>query len=212
MVNRTPSQPFVPDPPEPALGDDRFSRKFKNWREWNVAVNFLTNLHIGVDDSQVFCCPDDPPDVLFQDARFEVKEIMDKERRRHDEVKARLNQAITSKTAKRQLQDDRYACAVDLTPEDAGLLILGELQSLSRYPQHVRAETDLLFYINKLHHWFEEGLVPTAQRFAPYGWRSVSAVIDSQTSIVFSAADQAPHFLQVNLGRARQRFERLTDC
>lgn len=211
MVNRTPSQPFVPDPPEPALGDDRFSRKFKNWREWNVAVNFLTNLHIGVDDSKVLCCPDDPPDVLFQDARFEVKEILDKERRRHDEVKARLNQAITSKTAKRPLRDDRYPCAVDLTPEDAGLLILGELQSLSRYPQHVRAETDLLFYINKLHHGFEEGLVPAAQKFAPYGWRSVSAVIDSQTSIVFSAADQAPHFLQVNLGRARQRFERLTD-
>lgn len=201
-----PKQPFIPDPPEPELGDDRFSRKFKPWREWQNTVDFLTNLHIGVDDGQVFCSPQDPPDVLYKGAAFEIKEIMDKGRRRHDEVKQARQRSLKCKDR------DNFARRpiIDLLPVDVGELIMVQLGLLNeRYRADVKASTDMLFYINKLNHWFDDGPMPSATLFEYYGWRSVSAVIGSNVSIVFQACNSAPQFLQDNLSKVRHRHEKL---
>lgn len=205
--HQTPTEPFIPDPPVPELDDDRFARSFKAWREWHTAVNFLTNLHIGVDDSQVFCSPQDPPDVLYRDAAFEVKEIMDEGRRRHDEVKqARRNQKTK---LSRQTVELRHV--INLLPMDAAALVVVQLDELAgRYQPDVKARTDVLFYINKRDHWFDDGPMPSPERFAGYGWRSVSAVIRSDVSLVFYAAPSAPQFLQANAGLVRARHEPLS--
>lgn len=194
----------IPDPPEPELGDDRFSRKFKNWREWRNTVDFLTNLHIGVDDSQVFCSPQDPPDVFYQDAAFEVKEIMDEGRRRHKEAKQARNNSLHG-NGKSYIKS-RFA--IDLFPADAAQLVLKHLNSInSRYLPGMKERTDILFYINKINHWFDDGPVPSNELFEPYGWRSVSAVIFNNVSIVFQTSNSAPQFLRDNLGKARLRSE-----
>mgnify|MGYP000851721410 FL=1 len=199
-----PTQPFIPDPPERELGDDLFSRNFKNWREWQNAVNFLTNLHIGVDEAQVFCSPKDPPDVIFQDAAFEIKEIMDEGRCRHDEVKQARQESRQTKL------NFTSRPVIDLLPIDAGQLVLAQLGTLAgKYHEVVKGQTDLLFYINKLDHWFDDGPMPNAALFAQYGWRSVSALIASDVSIVFYANNSAPQFLIKNTGKVRQRFEPL---
>lgn len=199
-----PTQPFIPDPPERELGDDLFSNRFKNWREWKNAVNFLTNLHIGVDDAQVFCSPKDPPDVLFQGAAFEIKEIMDKGRRRHDEVK------LARQEPRQKKQNFTSRPVIDLLPVDAGQLVVDQLGLwASHYLADVKTRTDFLFYINKLGHWFDDGPMPSADVFEHFGWRSVSAVIASNVSIVFHADNSAPQFLQDNVGRVRHRHEKL---
>lgn len=199
-------KPFVPDPPERELGDDLFSRRFKNWREWKNAVDFLTNLHIGVDDAQVLCCAVDPPDVVYKEAAFEIKEIMDEGRRRHDEAKRARARATLPKSK----NASKLRPAIDLLPEVAGMLIVVQLEALAhRYTTHVKAQTDLLFYINKLDHWFDDGPMPASKLFVPYGWRSVSALISSGVSIVFQANASAPQFLQSNVGVVRHRHEKL---
>lgn len=201
-----PTQPFTPDPPVEKLGDDLFSRQFKPWREWHNAVHFLTNLHIGVDDAQVFCSPLDPPDVIYQDAAFEIKEIMDEGRRRHDEVKQARQKAIRQPMS----QDYTLRPAIDLLPADAGQLVLAQLEGLAeRYQAEVKARTDMLFYVNKLEHWFDDGPMPDSALFAKFGWRSVSAVVASGVSLVFYASTDAPKFLQDNYGQVRKRHERL---
>lgn len=201
-----PTQPFIPDPPEQELGDDVFSRRFKNWREWSNAVSFLTNIHIGVDEAQVFCSPQDPPDVLYRDAAFEIKEIMDEGRRRHDEIKQGRKKSVQNKSK----QNFTLRPVIDLLPADAGQLVMEQLDALEeRYFAEVKARTDLLFYINKLDHWFDDGPMPSADRFEPYGWRSVSVVIASSVSIVFQAGNSAPQFLQDNVGKVRRRHEHL---
>lgn len=116
---------FIPDPPGP--DDDRFARAFKNWREWHVAVDFLTNLHFGVDESEVFTLDVDPPDVIFRDARFEVKEILDPGRRRHDEVKAAKLHAKANQG--KSVRGVMFATE-DLTPADVGVLVMAELDRL----------------------------------------------------------------------------------
>ena len=201
-----PTQPFILDPPEDELDDDRFSRQFKPWREWNNAVNFLTNLHTGVDDAQVFCIPQDPPDVIYQEAAFEIKEIMDEGRRRHDEVKQARQKAIR----KPMSQNFTSRTVIDLLPADVGQLVLAQLDGLAeRYQAEVKARTDMLFYVNKLDHWFDDGPMIDPALFAKYGWRSISAVVASDVSLVFYATAEAPKFLQDNCGQYRERFERL---
>jgi len=201
-----PTEPFTPDPPAQELGEDPFSRQFKPWREWHNAVHFLTNLHIGMDDAQVFCSPLDPPDVIYQDAAFEIKEIMDEGRRRHDEVKQARQQALQ----KAKPQDFTLRPVIDLLPADAGRLVLEQLDALAeRYQAEVKGRTDMLFYINKQNHWFDSGPMPDPALFAKYGWRSVSAVIAGNESLVFYASSDAPKFLQDNCGQVRKRYERL---
>lgn len=200
------TEPFIPDPPNKELGDDLFARQFKPWREWHNAVHFLTNLHIGVNDAQVFCSPQDPPDVIYQDAAFEIKEIMDEGRRRHDEVKQARQKALL----KDKPQDFTLRPVIDLLPIDAGWLVLKQLDALAeRYQEDVKARTDMLFYVNKLAHWFDDGPMPEPEQFAKYGWRSVSAVVASDVSLVFYASFDAPQFLQDNCGQVRKRYERL---
>jgi hypothetical protein len=97
-----------------------------------------------------------------------------------------------------------------LLPADAGQLVVNQLENLTeRYLEEVKARTDLLFYINKLDHWFDDGPMPGADLFKHYGWRSVSVVIASNVSIVFHANYSAPQFLQNNVGKTRRRFESL---
>lgn len=201
-----PTQPFIPDPPERELGDDLFSGRFKNWREWQNTVDFLTNLHIGVDNSQVFCSPKDPPDVLFQSAAFEIKEIMDSGRRRHDEIKRALRKSVQEN----KKQDWTLRPVIDLLPADAGRLVMEQLDTLApRYLASVKNQMDLLFYINKLEHWFDDGPMPSSELFEHYGWRSVSVLISSNVSIVFHTDNSAPQFLQDNVGKVRHRHEML---
>lgn len=202
-----PTEPFTPDPPNEELGDDLFSRRFKPWREWHNAVHFLSNLHIGLDEAQVFCSPQDPPDVIYQSAAFEIKEILDEGRRRHDEIK----QAHQKSVQETKSQNFTLRPVIDLLPVDAGRLVLEQLDALAeRYQADVKACTDMLFYVNKLDHWFDDGSMPEPEQFAKYGWRSVSAVVASSVSLVFYASADAPKFLQDNCGQVRKRHERLS--
>lgn len=199
---------YIPDPPGP--DDDRFARDFKDWREWNVAVNFLTNLHFGADESEVFSLADDPPDVIFRSARFEVKEIMDVGRRRHDEAKAARAHADANGGRSRTV----HFTPKDLTPQGVANLVVQALDDLAakgRYTDEQRLKMDLLFYVNRLNHWFKDGDMPDAAAFESYGWRSVSAVVSTQHSLVFYANADAPQFLIENIGVVRHRWEDLND-
>jgi len=57
----------------------------KNSELW-VANSFTENLCIPYKKSEFTIPSEDPPDIDFRDAHFEIKEILDPDRRRHDDV------------------------------------------------------------------------------------------------------------------------------
>lgn len=67
-----------------------FSAKNKAERERWVCLELVQNLGIAYDETEIVSPENDPPDVIFRDARFEVKEILDQGRKRHAEYKAAL--------------------------------------------------------------------------------------------------------------------------
>ncbi len=64
-----------------------FSSASKSERELWVAKEFLENLGAEFSDDELIVPENDPPDVVFRDVLFEVKEILDQGRRRHAEFK-----------------------------------------------------------------------------------------------------------------------------
>ncbi|WP_159016608.1 DUF1780 domain-containing protein [Cognatiluteimonas profundi] len=175
-----------------------FSPGNKQVAERWIAASFIENLRVSHAESEIISPNDDPPDVVFRDARFEIKEILDPGRRRHDEYKAELARAKTLSDPKDLLQ----MCA----PKDESL---GEVYhrceeaSLAlhrKYPLAVRSSLDLLFYVNLLDVFkLIEIPYPDTTGIEASGWRSVSFVM-GQRSGCFFAREDAPAFIRRALG------------
>jgi Putative endonuclease, protein of unknown function (DUF1780) len=70
-----------------------FSSANKGAIERWACTEFLKNIDIDFQPDEVVPQAYDPPDFIFRNASFEVKEILDRGRRRHDEYKDALSNA-----------------------------------------------------------------------------------------------------------------------
>jgi len=100
---------------------DFFSPKSKDERELWVGTSFIENLGIPFDEGEFFVSPHDPPDVIFREVRFEIKEILDPGRKRHSEYKHKLNKSYKATKPDDFLEE--YT-PIDLAPTQIGNLIL----------------------------------------------------------------------------------------
>ncbi len=183
--------------------DDYFSQENKKKRERLVCNVFLQKLNLRFDEKDVVASDDEPPDVVFRydrkiEGRFEIKELLDPGRCRHDEYRG-----IARGAACYELKD--YV-PQDITPEQIGGRILELLQGLkNRYSPDARRNLDLLVYVNLMKYFLKDGPMLSASEFEPYGWRSVSALKGCSAALVMFAASHAPMFLRHYVGVTRRR-------
>lgn len=180
-----------------------FAAKNKGEREVWVARAFLQNMNIPFSDQEIILAPDDPPDVVFHDAQFEIKEIMDPNRRRHAEFKEALEKARAA-TSPSEL-------ATEYTPKDITLQELYELvaSNSSEYQKNYATNfcntLDLLFYVNLIdvtaliQQDFEDRKV-----FEQCPWRSISFVMGYHAGVLHSAPN-APEFIRNGVGKISLR-------
>jgi hypothetical protein len=170
-------------------------RESERW----VAESFVRNLHVKYDESEIVSPLDDPPDVEFRDARFEIKEILDPKRRRHDEYRQELERA-------KHLTDPKELFRTfepkDISLEEIYRRCEDVANSLvTKYPAAVRSQLDLLLYVNLLGVMYVSELpYPDTAALASAGWRSVSFVKE-QLSCCFHARSDAPSFIREAVGR-----------
>jgi hypothetical protein len=100
-----------------------FSSSNKAARERWVVLEFLLNLGLEVAEDGLVSVTDDPPDVLYSECRFEVKEILDPGRRRHQEFKHALAKANTA-TSPSELWESGDARTI--VYQEIEKLVLGE--------------------------------------------------------------------------------------
>jgi hypothetical protein len=163
-----------------------------------VASSFVENLRVQFDESEIINPDDDPPDVVFRDARFEIKEILDPGRQRHSEYKAELARARTLTDSKElgQMFTPRDEPLVDIYRrcENAAIALNNQ------YPAAFRSGIDLLFYVNLMKVFKVIELpYPDTSGLESLGWRSVSFVM-GQRSCCFHARKDAPEFIQQAVG------------
>jgi hypothetical protein len=158
-----------------------FSAKNKTEREIWVAESFIKNLNIQYESTEFHSPEQDSPDVVFRDLEFEVKEILDPGRRRHDEYKEELENARKATNAQELLTMYK---PIDKSIQEIYQLCLEATRELTKYPGAVRASTDLLFYVN-LEHVMElfETPYPDTTELELFGWRSVSFVMGHRSSV-----------------------------
>lgn len=180
-----------------------WSSEKKQERELWVVKTFLRHLDVQYTDSELVPESSEPPDVNFRGARFELKEILDPNRRRHEEYREKLEKAQST----RRLRDlmEQYT-PQDLTYGEVGNHAVQVLEGLSKhYAPKVIHQLDLLLYVNLLRRIVDTSSpLPDRSRFSRYGWRSVS-VVRSSFACVLDVRSDAPDFLQRYLGRPTSR-------
>lgn len=177
---------------------DFFSSQDKFFREKWVVGEFLANLSVEYEESELQW-GSDPPDIVFRDAQFEIKEIMDKGRRRHDEFKQALARAQAATDPDELLEE--YSPKT-ITISEVYDLVYAQAADLAKrkYPPKVRKETDLLCYVNLVDVMrMIETPFPDVSALATLGYRSVS-FLDGHRSCVFCAQPSALSFLRVHFG------------
>jgi hypothetical protein len=170
------------------------SNENKSIRESWVVQRFLENLEIQFFEKEVDTpLKVEPYDVIFRDARFQIKEILDLGRRKDHEFKELRRKSLTIEDPIELLGP--YTFINDLTPQDIIQLIEAKLEKLeTKYAPAVRAKLDLLFYINLIHNTLKIDKMPDPQNLARFGYRSISALF-GWASVVYCASDTAPSFL-----------------
>jgi hypothetical protein len=177
---------------------DFFASQDKFIRERWVVAEFLTNLSMPFAEADLVR-GSDPPDVIFREAQFEVKEILDKGRKRHAEFKQALVQANTATDPAELLEE--YS-PKDVSIQEVYALIHSVAADFAtrKYSRDVRGQIDLLCYVNLEDVMgFIETPFPDVTPLALLGYRSVS-FLEGHRSCVLCANPSAPSFLRVPPG------------
>jgi len=178
-----------------------FSNENKLEREKYVVRDLLEACNVSFSENELLDA-DEPADVQFENCRFQVKEIMNKGRRRYDELKESLERAKNASSWDDLLEpytprDLEVTEIVRLTCERAK-----ELETRKYGPREL-ANLDLLCYCN-----FNDvceiesncGLLETSL------FRSIS-VVSNRYRMVIYASENAPQFLKNNVGSLKEKAD-----
>lgn len=172
-----------------------FSPSREKDRERWVVEEFLKNLGMKFNKEEVKYGHEEPIDISFRDANFQIKEIQEKGRKRHEEFKDSLRKARCAKQFSELLT---YSNPQEITLQEIVNRMQEELQSYIIDPAEVK-NIDVLFYEN-IGHWgisSVEYVLPDEWK----KWRSVSVVGNGGVCFIFCARENAPDFIRSNVGK-----------
>ena len=177
-------------------------------RERAVCRAFLRAVGVRFADTEIVAPCDEPADVSFRDARFQVRdELMG--RRRGDEWKQREQRWNKA----RRIRDTRESVTWPTPMKKAELVdfVAEALEAKSKkYGCAGCATIDALVYadITSSRFLVRRSLAKDLRRLESQGWRSVS-VLFPPYGIVLLARDAAPTFLRQLVGKTRKAWRKV---
>ena len=153
----------------------------------------------------------EPIDVLFKladqkamtpEARFQITEILDEDRRRDAELCDRVKKLAKAETIREMYQPVDSLNPTACAPEDYFQLILFHSQKKVKKYGRIDGDIDLLVYINQRStHLYPIEPWPDPTPLVQHGWRSV-AFIDNYSYVrVLYTKENAPPFLRKATGK-----------
>ena len=179
-----------------------FSNPEKLNREKWVVRRLLQALRVCFKKEEMTAAQE-PVDVAFRDAGFQVKELLDEGRRRTDEFKKRIEAAESAK--------DYSELSEHYTPKNIAFseivrrcsLYAEKLLKESKYGPRECKSIDLVCYFN----WLDHDVVPPIDvPKKELAFRSLSVVSNRYCAVVY-ASPVAPALLRDNVGKAVEYFE-----
>jgi putative endonuclease (uncharacterized protein DUF1780) len=180
-----------------------FSREGKPLQERIAVHGFLRVLGVEHAASDIIKRGPEPIDVWFQDARFQVTEIMHPPRPRDLEIRQR---AVRARTARRleDMMESGTITSDPMTPQGVLELVYERAAEKAAHYAGQCSGIDLLAYVNlRRRHLYPTGPFPEVPDLQALGWRSVSLVME-RFAIVLSAGSTAPAFLRDPVGKGAE--------
>ena len=181
------------------------SNDCKSEREVWIVRYFLSQLCIEFSNEEIHASSDEPVDVVYCDAKFQVKEIYDKGRKRGDEYKESLRKAETA-TSDSDLHE-HYSPQKIICDDVASLV--AKLASVwqQKYGPSECISTDLLFYFNLQDIHVVENVLTDVDAYSSEmaAWRSVSVFL-GDCAFVLHVSEKAPGFLKTAKGKVHRNL------
>ncbi|TBV04724.1 DUF1780 domain-containing protein [Phytopseudomonas dryadis] len=178
-----------------------------NARKWErerwVCQRLLQAFNVGHRLEEFGAADQEPPDVLFREASFEVFFVLDEGRRLNDDWRAELERRRSAFSLSQLVRREARPQRIGASELQARLA-----PTLRKKAHNYRergldpGELDLLAYVNlkRAVPDFNSHFPPPTE-YLRQGWRSLSLVGPTFARILFAHAD-APDFLRSNLGRS----------
>jgi hypothetical protein len=185
---------------------DLLSSNMKPERERMVCRAFLRCAGISFTEDQIIVSTDEPPDIVFNTARFEIRELLDEGRRRGDEWTQEARKVANAKdieAVSRSIPSPREIKLKDLMP-----LVTDALRDkCTRYGNECN-RLDALVYVNLRETFLSpRSTAMSIKDLNAQGWRSVSMVFIPYAFII-TANSTAPDFLRKRVGRIANAWPR----
>ena len=180
-----------------------FLSNARRWeRERWVCQRLLTALNVRHRQDE-FSTGQEPPDVLFRDANFEVFFVLDKGRRLNDEWKEELERRRSALSLSQLLRRETRPRRIPAVELQARLS-----PTLRKKAHNYRergldlGDLDLLAYVSLKRDVLDlNSHFPPPGEYLRQGWRSLSVVGPTFARVLFAHSD-APDFLRGSLGRS----------
>ena len=171
----------------------------KTDRERMACAAFLRCLGITFETSELVPGRQEPVDIEFRKARFQLTEVIDEDRRRGDDWRERQTEYENARSPGDLLEPWKNPEPVSLA--DVVALMGGKLRSKAKkYPG---ANVDILVYVNLSNKFLNPKFQwPEVGHLREFGWRSISFVFPPYGGVVI-AGESAPTFLRDSKGKVR---------
>jgi hypothetical protein len=174
------------------------SNKMKSERERAVCRAFLRTIGISFEESEIIAPSTEPADVSFRTARFQIRDLLEPNRRRGDDWKKREQMYLSAKSV-----DDVMVplslpipLGFDRLVPELELALSAKAQKYKRNYKDWCTEIDALVYVDlKGRFLAANSSMPDLDRLKSQGWRSVS-VLFSPFGVVLFTGSTAPEFLR----------------
>ncbi len=177
-----------------------FSNNGKKETEIWVVDKFLKTINLPYTESEVksLKSQNEPPDVAFRKACFEVMELPDEDRRRHKEFKEMLNKMRTATSYDDISKPETWD--IKSVPLQALLSIAEDRlhKNKGHYSADTKTKLDMLIYVNLRNMRIDDRdyafTLPEDSKLRQ--WRSISLVFNSNIVCVAYASADAPEFIR----------------
>ncbi len=175
------------------------SNESKPDREQLVCRAFLRAIGVAFEEIEIFAPSTEPVDVTFRDARFQIREILDENRRRGDEYRMK---EVRYQEARR-IEDVMvpWRSPVRMSFDELTALTAAALEAKVAKYRSGRAELDALAYIDLAdppRFLDPDSPAKESALLEAQGWRSVS-ILFPPYGIVVTATSTAPQFIRTRL-------------
>jgi len=181
-----------------------YGNKGNEERERWVAHTFINALGISANESEFTSAPQAFKfDVLYGDARFQVKEIIEPDSKRSDEIRG-IYERVMLATILAETVGPGFAYDVPAPTNGTALIIAraAELAAQGKY-MSTKPGLDLLIYVTRTRVSHPQAIEVDQEQAASLGWRSISALGGSWASVLY-AADTAPAILRRSVRDCQQ--------